>query len=145
MLRSVNCSTNVKASTRGCYYIFEITTALAFLAFSRTPADLCLLETGLGGRLDATNVLDQPAVTALTPISYDHMGFLAQTSMPLLQKKRPLCDGMCRQLSPPRNRSQMSLYGRHLKISGAIFSCKDPNGEWSQALRPFGLRHRTVA
>ena len=55
---------------------FEITTALAFLAFSRTPADLCLLETGLGGRLDATNVLDQPAVTALTPISYDHMGFL---------------------------------------------------------------------
>ena len=55
---------------------FEITTALAFMAFSRTPADLCLLETGLGGRLDATNVLDQPAVTALTPISIDHVGFL---------------------------------------------------------------------
>ena len=55
---------------------FEITTALAFVAFSRTPADLCLLETGLGGRLDATNVLDQPAVTALTPVSIDHVGFL---------------------------------------------------------------------
>ena len=58
---------------------FEITTALAFLAFSRTPADLCLLETGLGGRLDATNVLDQPAVTALTPISMITWGFWAQT------------------------------------------------------------------
>ena len=55
---------------------FEITTAMAFLGFSRTPADLVLLETGLGGRLDATNVLSKPAVTALTPISVDHVGFL---------------------------------------------------------------------
>jgi len=55
---------------------FEITTAMAFLAFSQTPADLVLLETGLGGRLDATNVLSQPALTALTPISIDHVGFL---------------------------------------------------------------------
>ena len=52
---------------------FELTTAIAFLAFSRTPADLVLLETGLGGRLDATNVLTRPAVTALTPISIDHV------------------------------------------------------------------------
>ena len=55
---------------------FEITTAIAYLAFSRTPADLALVETGLGGRLDATNVLDAPAVTALTPISLDHQGYL---------------------------------------------------------------------
>ena len=55
---------------------FEITTAIALLAFSRSPADLVLLETGLGGRLDATNVVARPAVTALTPISQDHAGFL---------------------------------------------------------------------
>ena len=55
---------------------FELTTAIAFLAFSRTSADLVLLETGLGGRLDATNVLTLPAVTALTPISVDHVEFL---------------------------------------------------------------------
>ena len=55
---------------------FEITTAMAFLAFSRTPADLVLLETGLGGRFDATNVLSRPAVTTLTPISFDHVEFL---------------------------------------------------------------------
>src|SRR6476661_1809852 len=48
---------------------FEITTAAAFLACSRTPADIVLLETGLGGRLDATNVILRPAATAITPIS----------------------------------------------------------------------------
>jgi len=55
---------------------FEITTALAYLAFARTPADLAVIETGLGGRLDATNVFERPAVTALTPISLDHEQFL---------------------------------------------------------------------
>jgi dihydrofolate synthase/folylpolyglutamate synthase len=58
---------------------FEITTAAAFLAFAETPADVTLLETGLGGRLDATNVCDRPAVTAITPISLDHQGYLGDT------------------------------------------------------------------
>lgn len=58
---------------------FEITTAAAFLAFSRTPADILLLENGLGGRLDATNVVDRPALTAITPVSLDHQQFLGET------------------------------------------------------------------
>lgn len=58
---------------------FEGITAAAFLAFSRTKADLVLLETGLGGRLDATNVLDNPIMTIITPISYDHMNVLGDT------------------------------------------------------------------
>lgn len=55
---------------------FEITTAAAFLAFSRTPADLVILETGLGGRLDATNVVERPAATVITSIAMDHESFL---------------------------------------------------------------------
>lgn len=55
---------------------FEITTAAAFVAFSEAPGDILLLETGLGGRLDATNVIDQPILTAITPISLDHQQFL---------------------------------------------------------------------
>jgi len=51
---------------------FEITTCAAFLAFSRTPADWTLLEVGLGGRLDCTNVVDHPALTIITPVSLDH-------------------------------------------------------------------------
>jgi len=57
---------------------FEITTAAAFLAFSRRPADLLLIETGLGGRLDATNVIARPRLTALAPISLDHQSFLGE-------------------------------------------------------------------
>lgn len=55
---------------------FEIVTAAAFLALSRTPADIVLLETGLGGRYDATNVVDAPLATVITPISLDHQAFL---------------------------------------------------------------------
>jgi len=55
---------------------FEITTAAAFLAFAREKADLTLLETGLGGRLDATNVIARPTVTVITPVSLDHQQFL---------------------------------------------------------------------
>jgi len=58
---------------------FEITTAAAFLAFAETPADYLLLETGLGGRLDTTNVVDRPALTVITPISIDHTQFLGET------------------------------------------------------------------
>jgi len=55
---------------------FEFTTAAAYLAFAREPADILLLETGLGGRLDATNVIERPALSAISPVSLDHQGFL---------------------------------------------------------------------
>ena len=55
---------------------FEVTTAAAFLAFSRVPADLVILETGLGGLLDSTNVITQPAATVITPVARDHEHFL---------------------------------------------------------------------
>lgn len=55
---------------------FEVTTAALFCAFSRVPADACVIETGLGGRLDATNVIDRPAVTGLATLGLDHEAFL---------------------------------------------------------------------
>ncbi|MCV2864062.1 bifunctional folylpolyglutamate synthase/dihydrofolate synthase [Albidovulum sediminicola] len=58
---------------------FEITTCAALLAFARTPADWTLLEVGLGGRLDATNVVDQPRLTIITPVSIDHQQYLGET------------------------------------------------------------------
>ncbi len=58
---------------------FEITTCAALLAMARTPADYTLLEVGLGGRLDATNVVDRPALTVITPVSIDHEQFLGDT------------------------------------------------------------------
>ena len=58
---------------------FEITTCAALLAFARTPADFTLLEVGLGGRLDATNVVEKPRLTIITPVSIDHQQYLGET------------------------------------------------------------------
>ena len=58
---------------------FEITTVAALAAFAREEADWCLLEVGLGGRLDATNVVRRPALTVITPVSYDHQQYLGET------------------------------------------------------------------
>jgi len=66
---------------------FEITNAAAFLAFSRVPADVVLLEVGLGGRLDSTNVVRRPAVTAITPISLDHQALLGDSIAQIAAEK----------------------------------------------------------
>ena len=58
---------------------FEVTTAAAFLAFSRVPADACVIEVGLGGRLDATNVVPDPVVTGIAQLGIDHQQFLGET------------------------------------------------------------------
>lgn len=58
---------------------FEVTTAAAFLAFARTPADACVIEVGLGGRLDATNVIPAPAVCGIAQLGVDHERFLGDT------------------------------------------------------------------
>ena len=67
------------ANGRESITYFEITTCAALLAMARTPADFTLLEVGLGGRLDATNVIDRPALTIITPVSMDHEQFLGDT------------------------------------------------------------------
>lgn len=66
---------------------FEITTVAALLAMSRTPADYTLLEVGLGGRLDATNVVDKPELTIITPVSIDHEQFLGNTLAKIATEK----------------------------------------------------------
>jgi dihydrofolate synthase / folylpolyglutamate synthase len=66
---------------------FEITTAAAFLAFAEHPADVLLLEVGLGGRLDATNVLDHPVLTVITPVSLDHSEKLGATLAKIAYEK----------------------------------------------------------
>jgi dihydrofolate synthase/folylpolyglutamate synthase len=66
---------------------FEGTTAGAFLAFSKIKADVVLLETGMGGRLDATNIIDRPAMTVITPISIDHTEYLGPT-IPIIAREK---------------------------------------------------------
>lgn len=66
---------------------FEIKTAAAFLLFAKTPADVLLLEVGLGGRLDSTNVVETPLASVITPIGIDHVEFLGGTLMQIAGEK----------------------------------------------------------
>ena len=68
---------------------FEITTCAALKAMAECPADFTLLEVGLGGRLDATNVIAKPRLSIITPISIDHQQFWA-TRCPKSQRKKPV-------------------------------------------------------
>lgn len=65
---------------------FEVTTAAAFLAFSRVPADACVIEVGLGGRLDATNVV-RPIVTGIAQLGIDHQSFLGHSAVGIAAEK----------------------------------------------------------
>jgi dihydrofolate synthase/folylpolyglutamate synthase len=67
--------------------IFEIETAAAFYLFAQHPADVVLLEVGLGGRLDATNVIDAPLASVIAPVSMDHTEFLGPTLMTIAREK----------------------------------------------------------
>jgi dihydrofolate synthase/folylpolyglutamate synthase len=67
--------------------VFEAMTAVAFVLFSSSPADLCILEVGLGGRGDATNVIPRPAACAITSISLDHQDFLGNTLAAIAAEK----------------------------------------------------------
>ncbi len=67
--------------------VFEAITAAAFVAFSRTPADLTVIEVGLGGQFDATNVIPSPRVAAITSISLDHQEFLGETESLIAREK----------------------------------------------------------
>ncbi|MFN7107142.1 MAG: bifunctional folylpolyglutamate synthase/dihydrofolate synthase [Brevundimonas sp.] len=66
----------VMADTNSEATVFESTTAAAFLAMAETPADLAIIEVGLGGVLDATNVIERPLLSVITPVDYDHAEFL---------------------------------------------------------------------
>ena len=68
---------------------FEFTTAVAFLYFVEQGCDIVVLETGLGGRCDATNVIRSPEVCVITPISLDHMAVLGDTVAEIAGERKP--------------------------------------------------------
>ena len=99
---------------------FEATTAAAFLAFSETSADLLILEVGLGGRFDATNVIDRPAATVITPIDYDHAEFLGRDLAQIAREKA----GIFKQYAPAFSAEQSNLVRAVLDGEAAKSRCK---------------------
>jgi dihydrofolate synthase/folylpolyglutamate synthase len=101
---------------------FEITTAAALLAFARIPADIVLLETGLGGRLDATNVISAPAVTAITPISLDHQAFLGDTIAAIAGEKAGILKpGVPAVLGPQPEEAEVIIDSRANELGAPLY------------------------
>ena len=98
---------------------FEITTAAALLAMARTPADYTLLEVGLGGRLDATNVIERPEVCIITPISIDHEAFLGNTLAKIASEKAGIIKRQCPVVVGPQPDEAMQVIGDTAQRLGA--------------------------
>ena len=110
---------------------FEITTVAALLAFAETPADYTLLEVGLGGRLDATNVVARPAMTIITPVDLDHQQYLGNTLAAIAGEKAGIIKrGVACLVGPQhpesmdvieavaaRNGAPLLAYGQHWHVS----------------------------
>jgi len=107
---------------------FEITTAAAFLAFARTPADIVLLEVGLGGRLDATNVIRRPAVTAVTPVSLDHQALLGGTVAAIAGEKAGILKpGVTAVIAPQPREAAAVIEARAEAVSAPLYRARH---EW---------------
>ena len=104
---------------------FEGTTVAAFQAFAETPADIVLLETGLGGRLDATNVLDKPLLTIITPISFDHMDFLGNSLAEIAGEKAAIMRSGVPCIVAPQLPEVMEVFKTHAtKIGAPIYTAE---------------------
>ena len=139
---------------------FEIETAAALLLFARHPADAVLLETGLGGRLDATNVVAQPAACVLTPIGMDHTEFLGSTLAGIASEKAGIIKRgvpvICAEQSPEamsaieaqarRMRAPLHIAGEtwHVGVENGRLVYQDEHGLLDLAMpRLFG-RHQVL-
>jgi dihydrofolate synthase/folylpolyglutamate synthase len=107
---------------------FEITTCAALLAFSRTQADYTLLEVGLGGRLDATNVVDQPAIAVITPVSIDHQQYLGETLAEIAGEKAGILKRNCFAVIGPQQDEALEVIEAKAREVGA--TCKTYGQHW---------------
>jgi dihydrofolate synthase/folylpolyglutamate synthase len=115
--------------------VFEITTAVGLLLFSRHPADILLMEVGLGGRLDATNVIDHPLASVITPISIDHMDFLGDTLEKIAAEKAGILKRGTPAIVAAQHRDALAVIERQaakigapLKIAGEDWTATEERG-----------------
>ncbi|HEX6784273.1 MAG TPA: folylpolyglutamate synthase/dihydrofolate synthase family protein [Sphingomicrobium sp.] len=122
---------------------FEVATAAAFLAFARTPADACILEVGLGGRLDATNIVERPLVTGIANLALDHQQFLGNGLTDIAGEKAAIAKPavpLITQLYPPEVGSRVAEVAHE---RGAPVLAR--GGIWDAIVRQGRLHYRDEA
>jgi dihydrofolate synthase/folylpolyglutamate synthase len=115
--------------------VFEITTAAALLLFARNPADVLLLEVGLGGRLDATNVVEKPLASIITPISVDHTDFLGESLAQIAGEKAGIIKAGVPVIVAAQHRDALEVIERQaarlkapVKIAGENWTATEERG-----------------
>ena len=115
--------------------VFEITTAAGLLLFARHPADVLLMEVGLGGRLDATNVVDNPLATIITRISIDHVDFLGSSLERIAAEKAGILKRGVPAIVASQSRDALAVIerqagklGARLKIAGEDWTATEERG-----------------
>jgi dihydrofolate synthase/folylpolyglutamate synthase len=115
--------------------VFEMTTAAGMLLFARHPADVLLLEVGLGGRLDATNVIDKPLVSIITPVSLDHLDFLGDTLAKIAFEKAGIIKQGVPVVVAAQHREALDVIERHaarmsapIRIAGENWTATEERG-----------------
>jgi dihydrofolate synthase/folylpolyglutamate synthase len=120
--------------------LFEVNVAVAFLAFADAPAYACILEVGLGGRLDATNIVERPLVTGITSLGLDHQAFLGKRMIDMASEKAGIAKKgvpLVTQFYPP------AIAGRISEIARDIGAVWEPRGlHWDGQVRQGKLRYR---
>lgn len=120
--------------------LFEVNTAVAFLAFSETAADACILEVGLGGRLDATNVIDKPLVCGIASLGLDHEAFLGSSMVEVAAEKAGIAKRgvpLVTQLYPPQIAEKIG------EVAHEARAVWEPRGlHWDAIIRQGKLRYR---
>jgi dihydrofolate synthase/folylpolyglutamate synthase len=119
---------------------FEVTTAAAFLAFARHPADACIVEVGLGGRLDATNVLERPVVCCIAQLGIDHQAFLGDRIEQIAAEKAGIAKPGVPLVTHHYPASQANEIGRVVRAVGAPWLVK--GGAWEASSYRGKLHYR---
>ncbi|HEY0148834.1 MAG TPA: folylpolyglutamate synthase/dihydrofolate synthase family protein [Allosphingosinicella sp.] len=122
---------------------FEVTTAAAFLAFARTPADACIVEVGLGGRLDATNVIPAPAVCGIAQLGLDHQSFLGDSLPGIAAEKAGIAKPGVPLVTQHYPDSLANRVGEAAAAAGAAWLPK--GGRWDAAAYRRRLHYRDEA
>ena len=123
--------------------VFELLTACAFLLFSRTPAELAIIEVGLGGRYDATNVIGRPAASAITAISIDHREFLGHDLPTIAAEKAGIIKPGAPAITGHQDAAAMAVLQRQADLAGTALRARDR--DWQVTREGQGIRFEDSA
>ena len=124
--------------------VFEVETAVAFLYFQQEPCDYVLLEVGMGGRLDSTNVVEKPVLSVITAISMDHTAMLGHTLAAIAGEKAGIIKPGCPVVLGPQQAEAMAVLQQCCADCGVVPVLTEPDQlqslQWSTAGQQFHYR-----